>query len=97
MSSDAALFAKFRNDAPPMSDDIARKFTLCVLPITEHCSLQCPICFADADTKGWRITLDDLRTRAKRIQRENPGLVALSGGEPTEHENILEIVRILSL
>ena len=96
MSSDAALFSKFRGDAPYLPKEAVRKVNICILHINENCSLQCPICYADAEPKGWRMTLEDLRKRAARIQQIRPSLVSLSGGEPTEHENILEIVRILA-
>ena len=42
------------------------------------------------------MSLEDLRQRAKAIQNVRPSIVLLSGGEPAEHEDILEIVRILA-
>jgi len=96
MSSAAALFSKFRADTPDIPKDAVRKMNICILHINENCSLQCPICYADAGTEGWRITLDDLRQRAVRIKKICPSLVSLSGGESAEHEDILEIVRILA-
>ena len=96
MSSDATLFSQFRDSAPYIPKEAVRKVNICIFHINENCSLQCPICYADADTKGWRMTLDDLRKRATRVKKVRPSLVSLSGGEPTEHEEIIEIVRILA-
>ena len=96
MSSDAALFRKFRDDTPHLPEEVKRKASVCIFHINENCSLQCPICYADADVDGWRIPLDELRARAERVKKRRPAIVSLSGGEPTEHEDILEIVRILA-
>ncbi len=96
MSSDPELFGYFRASCPAIPADTKRHYSNIILHINDNCSLQCPICFASAETGGWRIDLADLRRRAAVIARYRPAVVMLSGGEPTEHPELIAIVRILA-
>ena len=65
-----------------------------IIEVTDHCNLECPICIVDnqysthlAPDQLDRI-LDDLVAREGQCES-----VALSGGEPTSHPEILELVR----
>ena len=58
--------------------------------------MRCPICYAAAQPDdAWRIELADVRRRAEMIVNDQGRFVTLIGGEPTEHPQILEIIRIL--
>src|SRR2546421_588733 len=66
---------------------------LAIVEITEACNLRCPTCFADSDV-GRCAPLDEVERMLDTIVA-NEGyadVVQLSGGEPTIHPQILEIV-----
>lgn len=96
LSSDASLFRKFRAQAKPLQPCYERAYTNCVVHINDNCSLQCPICFENAKRTGWQISLEELREQATYLKKVvRPINIMLSGGEPTEHPRILDIVRVL--
>ncbi len=96
-SSDIALFHAMREKhrvPPPKSKAMSTVFQLHLL---DSCTLHCPICFSRAAPgKGRQVSIEDIRTWAKDISQRNGHFVALTGGEPTEHPDFLEIVRILN-
>ena len=64
-----------------------------LIEITTRCNLACPTCFADAG-KGYDLSLSQVEAILDRLvetERE-PEIVQLSGGEPTIHPQILDIV-----
>lgn len=67
-----------------------------LLDITENCNLQCPTCFAGSGPGQGRFARveDILRTLDVCIEREGGRLdvLMLSGGEPTIHPDIIEII-----
>ncbi|HID94261.1 MAG TPA: radical SAM protein [bacterium (Candidatus Stahlbacteria)] len=68
------------------------------IDITNRCNLQCPICFANANTAGYVYELSYKQVVAMlRLLRENepkPYAVQFSGGEPTIHPEFLKMVSI---
>lgn len=96
LSSDARLFAKFRAQERPRPTWYHRSLSNCIIHINDDCSLQCPICFASAERKGWRMSLDEIRAAAQKVKKVSPANVMLMGGEPTEHPQILDILDILA-
>jgi len=68
-----------------------------LLDITENCNLQCPTCFAESSPGIARHAPIEniLRTLDTMIERENGRIdvLMLSGGEPTVHPQILDILR----
>ena len=64
-----------------------------VLEITSRCNLGCPTCFADSGT-GHDLTLPQIEFILDRfVEAEGqPEVLQISGGEPTIHPQILEIV-----
>jgi 7,8-dihydro-6-hydroxymethylpterin dimethyltransferase len=68
-----------------------------LLDVTEHCNLNCPTCFAAAGTSVGRYARlpHILRTLDASIEREGGKIdvLMLSGGEPTVHPEIVEIIR----
>jgi uncharacterized radical SAM superfamily Fe-S cluster-containing enzyme len=71
----------------------------CILleDVTERCNLRCPTCFAGSapDLTGVVPVDEVLANVDRRIQRENGHLdvLMISGGEPTIHPQILELLR----
>jgi 7,8-dihydro-6-hydroxymethylpterin dimethyltransferase len=71
----------------------------CILlvDVTEHCNLNCPTCFAGAGTSVGRYARlpHIMRTLDASIEREGGRIdvLMLSGGEPTVHPEIVEIIR----
>ncbi len=97
VSSDSNLFRALREKRRPVPLNTKPRTMWHYLHLLDSCSLNCPVCFAKAEVgKGRLMTLADLRTRAETIVAQKGGKVLLTGGEPTEHPDFLEIVRILS-
>ena len=66
---------------------------LALVEITEACNLRCPTCFADSDV-GRFSPIDEVERMLDTVV-ENEGyadVVQLSGGEPTIHPHILDIL-----
>ncbi|MGY5859399.1 MAG: radical SAM protein [Candidatus Thorarchaeota archaeon] len=65
-----------------------------IIEITGQCNLTCNICFAEAPS-GDHVPYDQITTMidAYVSYESDPELLQLSGGEPTLHPNIIEIVR----
>ncbi|HRC57116.1 MAG TPA: radical SAM protein [Kofleriaceae bacterium] len=65
-----------------------------IVEVTDHCNLECPICIVDnqysthIDLDAFDRVIDNLVAREGQCES-----VALSGGEPTSHPQILELVR----
>ncbi len=68
-----------------------------LLDITENCNLKCPTCFAESGPGVSRYAQVDaiLRTLDASIEREGGrvDVLMLSGGEPTVHPQIVDILR----
>ncbi|NWJ46641.1 MAG: radical SAM protein [Chloroflexi bacterium] len=68
-----------------------------LLDITENCNLKCPTCFADSGPSINRfVRLDHImRSLDAVIEREGGRIdvLMLSGGEPTVHPDIIEIIK----
>lgn len=67
-----------------------------LLDITENCNLNCPTCFAGSGTGVNRYARIDHITRALETAIEREGgridVLMLSGGEPTVHPEVIEII-----
>jgi uncharacterized radical SAM superfamily Fe-S cluster-containing enzyme len=64
-----------------------------VIEITGRCNLSCPTCFADAG-QGDDLSLAQVESILDRllVTEHEPEIVQISGGEPTIHPQILEIL-----
>ncbi len=66
-----------------------------IVEVTDHCNLECPICIVDnqhsthLSPEAFSGIIDTLVEREGRCES-----VAISGGEPTSHPQLLELVRI---
>ncbi len=97
VSSDAALFQTFRTKCRPVPPDSKPLNYWHYIHITDTCSLNCPTCFPESGPdKDYKMSLDEVRACAKKICDAHGQSVIVTGGEPTEHPQFLEIVRILS-
>ena len=69
---------------------------LAILEITSRCDLGCPVCLADSRPQGQDLSLAQVEhalTRAAHYEGGPPPL-QIGGGEPTQHPQLLEIVRL---
>ncbi|MFL5237508.1 MAG: radical SAM protein [Rhizomicrobium sp.] len=70
---------------------------LALVEINDECNLTCPVCFADSSPKKTRnrtlAEVDAMLETLIESERE-PDLVQISGGEPTIHPQILEILQL---
>jgi uncharacterized radical SAM superfamily Fe-S cluster-containing enzyme len=70
---------------------------LALLEVNEACNLNCPVCFAESSTaRTTHRALDEIeRMMDLLVEAEGePDLLQISGGEPTIHPQILEILRL---
>ena len=67
---------------------------LTLIEVNSGCNLNCPICFADAGD-GFSLTLEEVERMLDRLVEleGEPEVVQFSGGEPTIHPQILDMVR----
>ena len=64
-----------------------------LIEITTRCNLTCPVCFADAGT-GYDLSLAQVEAMLDRLLETEgqPEIVQISGGEPTIHPQVLDIL-----
>jgi uncharacterized radical SAM superfamily Fe-S cluster-containing enzyme len=64
-----------------------------IIEITNRCNLGCSTCFADAG-QGYDLTLEQVETILDRFveTERQPEVIQISGGEPTLHPRVLEII-----
>ena len=70
---------------------------LALIEINEECNLECPVCFAESSPKRkTHLTLHEIEGMMDAlVQSEGePDVLQLSGGEPTIHPQILDILRL---
>ena len=67
---------------------------LALIEVNTACNLACPVCFADAG-EGFTLSLEEVEGMLDRLLEleGEPEVVQFSGGEPTIHPNILDMVR----
>lgn len=65
-----------------------------LLEITQHCNLNCPICFASSGPGGDHLTVQQCRSAIDRLVEveTQPEVLQLSGGEPTVHPQFDQIL-----
>ncbi len=65
-----------------------------IVEITRSCNLRCPVCFADAQ-EGDFLPLETIKGMIDLFVKceEDPEVLQISGGEPTLHPDIIEIMR----
>lgn len=68
-----------------------------VIPITSACDLNCPICYThNRNEDAYHISLAEFSDIIDALRRADPRLtlINLTGGEPTRHPQLLEIIRL---
>ena len=78
-----------------LCDEHEQHTCLPIIEITDHCNLECPVCIVNnkysthISTDAFRRIIDRLVEREGQLES-----VALSGGEPTSHPKLLELIDI---
>lgn len=77
--------------------DVLSCTSLALLDVTNRCNMNCPICFANANEAGYvyEPTFEEITAMLEALRAEEPikcTAVQFSGGEPTVHPRIIEIV-----
>jgi len=70
---------------------------LALIEINDECNLTCPVCFADSSpqkTRNRSLAEVDAMLETLVASEGNPDLVQISGGEPTIHPQIVEILKL---
>jgi len=70
---------------------------LAIIDVNEACNLTCPVCFADSSPRrSLHRPLEEIAAMMDVLVRSEgePDLLQLSGGEPTIHPQILDIIRL---
>lgn len=70
---------------------------LAIIEIIEKCNLSCPVCFADSGPKRDGIrSLKQIEAMLDTLvaSEGEPDLLQISGGEPTLHPQLIEIIRL---
>lgn len=71
---------------------------LALFEIIDECNMHCPVCFANsAPNQGNPRSLDDIEKMLATLlaSEQQPDLVQVSGGEPTLHPQLMDILRRL--
>ena len=65
-----------------------------IIEVNSGCNMACPLCFANA-APGFSLTLEEVEGMLDRFvaAEGHPDVVQFSGGEPTLHPQIIEMVR----
>ena len=65
-----------------------------IIEVNSACNMDCPLCFADAGA-GYNLTLQEVEEILDRFvaAEGNPEVVQFSGGEPTIHPQIIEMIQ----
>ncbi|HVV85023.1 MAG TPA: radical SAM protein [Kofleriaceae bacterium] len=78
-------------------DDHEQHTCLPIIEVTDHCNLECPICIVDNQYSTHMSTADFATLIDGLVEAEGQcESVAISGGEPTSHPQILELLKIAS-
>ncbi|MBI3982039.1 MAG: radical SAM protein, partial [Gemmatimonadetes bacterium] len=70
---------------------------LALIDVNEACNLTCPVCFADSSpARSFHRPLPEIEAMMDALVRSEgePDLLQISGGEPTLHPQILDILRL---
>lgn len=70
---------------------------LALIEVNEECNLTCPVCFAESSPQRQvHRSMPEIAAMLETLvaSEGNPDLVQISGGEPTLHPQILEILRL---
>lgn len=66
------------------------------LEITSECNLRCIHCYNDSGQKRYELTVKDIENVCDSLCKANVKSIALSGGEPFMHKNILDFLDVIA-
>lgn len=97
VSSDARTFRRIREKSalPSPCASSARGFTwVNILEITRECNGACPVCFAGSHPgAGGDLSVEQVRQIARSLRAQGLKAVSISGGEPTLHPRLCDVIR----
>ncbi|HEY8516202.1 MAG TPA: radical SAM protein [Candidatus Binatia bacterium] len=69
---------------------------MAMVEITNRCNMDCPVCFSDANNPAHDVPVPEVRRRLERLLAVTgqPIPIQISGGEPTVHRELPEVVAI---
>ncbi len=70
---------------------------LALIEINEECNLECPVCFAESSpARKMNLSLAEIEFMMDRLVESEgePDVLQISGGEPTIHPQIMEILKL---
>ncbi|NNK58401.1 MAG: radical SAM protein [Desulfofustis sp.] len=68
---------------------------MAMLEITNRCNMSCPVCFTDAYRKGPDLAFEEIERRLdKLLEIAGPIPLQISGGEPTLHPQLGDIIAL---
>lgn len=65
-----------------------------LIRITNHCTMNCKHCMIDATPEGKHMSIKTFKDALQFSSKFDPYFLLISGGEPTDHPQFLEILRI---
>ena len=68
---------------------------MAMVEITNRCNMACPVCFSDANNPSDHVPFEECIRRLERLAEvsgKHPAPVQISGGEPTLHPDLPEII-----
>jgi organic radical activating enzyme len=99
LSGDAELFTAMRAKSCCVDSGQARRRPplIALLPITNHCNFRCPICYANAgpELQPAFLSLAEAERRALQAKSSGARTISLTGGEPTLHPQLPELIRLI--
>jgi MoaA/NifB/PqqE/SkfB family radical SAM enzyme len=63
------------------------------LKITDHCDYGCKFCYQSSTKEGVHATLENIENVVKTLASSGTMEIAIGGGEPTTHPNLLKILK----
>lgn len=66
-----------------------------LLKITNRCYMECSHCAEESNIDGEHMDKETLTKVIQYLEKLKPSIALISGGEPTEHPDILEIIQTL--
>lgn len=64
------------------------------IKITDFCTFNCSFCYQGSTTEGKDAPLESIEFIARELRKAKTFEVALGGGEPTQHQNFMEVLHI---
>ncbi|MEM9017671.1 MAG: radical SAM protein [Verrucomicrobiota bacterium] len=67
---------------------------MAMVEITNRCNMACPLCFSNANHPADEVPLEEIKERLRTLNElAGPIPVQISGGEPTLHRDLPEVIR----